>query len=75
MTSVVSFVFEPGWLTSTPVQTAAVIGGGAALVSAVVGVFTIIRGQSFAGHALLMSAVPAGLRHFCSESTRCSVSW
>ena len=29
-----------------------IIGGGAAVVSGVVGVFTVIRGQSFAGHAL-----------------------
>ncbi|MGC9270120.1 metal ABC transporter permease [Acidiphilium sp.] len=35
-----------------PVQVALLIGGGAAVVSAVVGVFTVMRGQSFAGHAL-----------------------
>lgn len=29
-----------------------IIGGGAALVSGVVGVFTVMRGQSFAGHAV-----------------------
>ncbi len=64
MTSVVSFVFEPGWLTSAPVRTAAVIGGGAALVSAVVGVFTIIRGQSFAGHALADVSSAGGAASF-----------
>jgi zinc/manganese transport system permease protein len=45
-------IFEPGFFTSEPVRTAMIIGGGAAVVSAVVGVFTVIRGQSFAGHAL-----------------------
>ena len=33
-------------------RTAAAVGGIASLVSGAVGVFTIIRGQSFAGHAL-----------------------
>ena len=42
----------PGFFSNGPVQTALVVGGGAAVVSAVVGVFTVIRGQSFAGHAL-----------------------
>lgn len=41
-----------GFLASGPVQTALAVGGGAALVSAIIGVFTVIRGQSFAGHAL-----------------------
>jgi zinc/manganese transport system permease protein len=45
-------IFAPGFLTNGPVLTAIVVGGGAAVVSGVVGVFTIMRGQSFAGHAL-----------------------
>ncbi|MBW4022090.1 MAG: metal ABC transporter permease [Proteobacteria bacterium] len=45
-------VVAPGFLSSGPVQTAALVGGGAAIVSGLVGVFTVIRGQSFAGHAL-----------------------
>ena len=45
-------IFEPGFFASAPVHTAMIIGGGAAVVCAVVGVFTVIRGQSFAGHAL-----------------------
>ena len=49
---VLSVVFVPGLLTSTPVRTAAVIGGLAAVVSGAVGVFTVIRGQSFASHSL-----------------------
>jgi len=45
-------IFEPGFFSSQPVHVAVVIGGTAAVVSAIVGVFTVIRGQSFAGHAL-----------------------
>ncbi len=45
-------IFEPGFFSSGPVHTAAVVGGIAAVVSGVVGVFTVMRGQSFAGHAL-----------------------
>jgi zinc/manganese transport system permease protein len=52
MTSLLSIVVEPGFFSSAPVRTAMVVGGAAAIVSAVVGVFTVIRGQSFAGHAL-----------------------
>jgi zinc/manganese transport system permease protein len=47
-----SLLFAPGFFTSEPVRTAVVIGAAAAIVSAVVGVFTVIRGQSFAGHSL-----------------------
>ncbi len=52
MSSLLSALFEPGWNSSEPVLTAVVIGGGAAVVSGVVGVLTVMRGQSFAGHAL-----------------------
>lgn len=45
-------MFAAGFFASAPVQTALAVGGGAAVVSAVVGVFTVLRGQSFAGHAL-----------------------
>ncbi len=45
-------VFEPGFFASAQVHTAATIGAVVAVVSAVTGVFTVIRGQSFAGHAL-----------------------
>lgn len=45
-------VFEPGFFASAPVHVAAVIGGVVAIVSAVTGVFTVMRGQSFGGHAL-----------------------
>ncbi len=43
---------EPGFLSSSPVRRALVAGGLVALVTGGVGVFTVIRGQSFAGEAL-----------------------
>jgi zinc/manganese transport system permease protein len=48
----VGWLFEPGLFSSAPVRTALVIGAVVAVVSAVVGVFTVLRGQSFAGHSL-----------------------
>ncbi len=54
------FVFEPGFFSSDPVHTAMLIGSVTALVSAVVGVFTVIRSQSFAGHALTDVATTGG---------------
>jgi zinc/manganese transport system permease protein len=45
-------LIEPGFFASAPVHIALVVGGVTAAVSAVVGVFTVVRGQSFAGHAL-----------------------
>ena len=47
-----SAVIEPGFFSSAPVQVALVIGAIAAIVSGVVGIFTVVRGQSFAGHSL-----------------------
>ncbi|HVE22730.1 MAG TPA: metal ABC transporter permease [Acidocella sp.] len=52
MSTLFTLLVEPGFFTSDPVRTALIIGGGAALVSAVIGVFTVMRGQSFAGHGL-----------------------
>jgi zinc/manganese transport system permease protein len=43
---------EPGFFSSEPVHVALTVGAIVAVVSATVGVFTVIRGQSFAGHAL-----------------------
>jgi zinc/manganese transport system permease protein len=48
----VGWLFEPGLFSSAPVRTALVIGAVVAVVSAVVGVFTVLRGQSFAAHSL-----------------------
>ncbi len=52
MESLFNMIFEPGFFSSEPVHTAMIIGAGAAVVSGVVGVFTVMRGQSFAGHAV-----------------------
>lgn len=54
------FIFEPGFFSSGPVHVAFVIGGVTAIVSAIVGVFTVVRGQSFAGHALTDVATTGG---------------
>jgi zinc/manganese transport system permease protein len=53
-------VFEPGFFASSPVHVALVIGTVVAVVSAVVGVFTVMRGLSFAGHALTDVATAGG---------------
>jgi zinc/manganese transport system permease protein len=47
-----SRLIEPGFFASDPVRVALTVGAIVAVVSAVVGVFTVIRGQSFAGHAI-----------------------
>ncbi len=47
-----SWLFEAGFFSSGPVRVALVVGGVVAVISALVGTFTVIRGQSFAGHAL-----------------------
>jgi zinc/manganese transport system permease protein len=52
MHALFSAVFEPGFFSSSQVHVAATIGGLVAIVSAVTGVFTVMRGQSFGGHAL-----------------------
>ena len=54
------WVFEPGFFSSEPVHVALGLGAAAALLSALVGVFTVIRGQSFAGHALTDVAAVGG---------------
>jgi zinc/manganese transport system permease protein len=41
-----------GFFASPTVDTALVVGGFVAVVTGIVGVFTVVRGQSFAGHAL-----------------------
>jgi zinc/manganese transport system permease protein len=50
--SIGSSVIEPGFFASSPVRVALVVGAVAAVVSGIVGVFTVVRGQSFAGHSL-----------------------
>jgi zinc/manganese transport system permease protein len=47
-----SQLIEPGFFSSQPVHVALGVGGVAAVVSGMVGTFTVMRGQSFAGHSL-----------------------
>ncbi len=53
-------LFEPGFFSSGPVHTALVHRRRGGLVSAIVGIFTVIRSQSFAGHALTDVATTGG---------------
>lgn len=46
-----SHLVAPGFFDSQPVHVGALAGGVVAAVAGVVGVFTVLRGQSFAGHA------------------------
>lgn len=52
MAALLSPVFEPGFFSSEPVHVALIVSGVAAVVSAMAGTFMVMRGQSFAGHAL-----------------------
>src|ERR1700760_4309547 len=54
------YVFEPGLWSSSPVRVAVLVGTVVAITSAVVGVFTVTRGQSFAGHSLADVATTGG---------------
>jgi len=54
------YVFEPGFFASEPVHVALGAGAVVAITSAVVGVFTVMRGQSFAGHSLADIATTGG---------------
>jgi len=49
--SVLHALAAPGLLTSTPVRTAALLGAAVAILCAPAGLLTVMRGQSFAGHA------------------------
>ena len=46
------FVFAPGFWDNEAVHVALAVGTAVAIVTAVVGVFTVMRGQSFAGESL-----------------------
>jgi zinc/manganese transport system permease protein len=54
------WLFEPGLWSSGPVRTAFLVGAVVAITSGVVGVFTVVRGQSFAGHSLADVATTGG---------------
>jgi zinc/manganese transport system permease protein len=57
-------IVEPGFFASAPVHVALAAGGVVALVSAIVGSFAVIRGQSYAGHALADISVTGGSASF-----------
>jgi zinc/manganese transport system permease protein len=56
----VHYLFEPGLFSSGPVGTALLVGAVVAITSGVIGVFTVLRGQSFAGHSLADVATTGG---------------
>ena len=62
--SILSSIVGPGFFVSEPVHVAMIVGGGAAIVSGIVGVFTVIRGHSFAGHALADVSSAGGAASF-----------
>jgi zinc/manganese transport system permease protein len=64
MSHLLHYVIEPGMLASGPVRLAALVGALVAVTSGVVGVFTVTRGQSFAGHALADVATTGGAGAF-----------
>lgn len=53
-------VVAPGFFASPEVHTALALGASVGVVTAVVGVFMVLRGQSFAGHALADVAAAGG---------------
>ena len=59
-----SHIIEPGFFSSQPVRTAFIVGTVVAVTSGVIGVFTVIRGQSFAGHSLADVATTGGAGAF-----------
>jgi len=58
--SVLRYLVEPGFFGSGPVHIALAVGTVIAITSAVAGVFTVTRGQSFAGHSLADIATTGG---------------
>jgi zinc/manganese transport system permease protein len=58
--NLLQMIVEPGFFSSAPVHVALAAGGVVALVSGIVGSFAVIRGQSYAGHALADISVTGG---------------
>lgn len=58
------WLIEPGLFANHSVDNALAVGAVVAVVSAVVGIFTVLRGQSFAGHALTDVATAGGAGAF-----------
>jgi zinc/manganese transport system permease protein len=64
MSGILGSVFAPGFFGSAPVHVALAVGSVAAIVSGVLGVFTVMRGQSYAGHAFADISVTGGSGSF-----------
>ena len=58
--NILRHIIEPGFFGSGPVHIALAVGTVVAVTSAVTGVFTVTRGQSFAGHSLADIATTGG---------------
>ena len=58
--NILRHIVEPGFFGSGPVHIALAVGTVVAVTSAVIGVFTVTRGQSFAGHSLADIATTGG---------------
>jgi zinc/manganese transport system permease protein len=56
----VTWLIEPGLFANDAVRTGVGVGVVVAVISALVGLFTVMRGQSFAGHALADVATAGG---------------
>jgi len=64
MSGILGSVFAPGFFGSEPVHVALAVGSVAAIVSGVLGVFTVMRGQSYAGHAFADISITGGSGSF-----------
>jgi zinc/manganese transport system permease protein len=69
------YLFEPGLFSSGPVRTALLVGAVVAVTSGVIGVFTVLRGQSFAGHSLADVATTGGAGAASPPAGLTSTSW
>ena len=66
-----SALIAPGFFSSGPVHTALIVGTAVAVISGPLGVFTVIRGQAFAGEALGDIGTTGGSGRFSPVSDRC----
>lgn len=64
MSGILNSVFAPGFFGSAPVHVALAVGSVTAVVSGILGVFTVMRGQSYAGHAFADISVTGGSGSF-----------
>ncbi len=62
-----SLLFAPGFFSNGPVHGALAVGGISALVCGIVGTFTVLRGQSYSGHALADLSVTGGSASFLAN--------